>query len=213
MQSFPGFGAVRPDSAQSRVLATRWCHHRRGPGTVRSRFVGRQDADRADVSFYPLTPGHETVRILVTLALRENLVVLCGNISAAFVNTPMPEDTPVYVEPPKGMYKDGTIVWRLRRALNGLREAIIASCGVSSRLSLYLGSTAAIGMSRRGLARLRHLDVRLLWLQAEEAEKRLHIRKCDGATKVPDANTKPVDGATLERCRRRMGLGHHSGDL
>lgn len=85
--------------------------------------------------------------------------------------------------------------------------AIVEACGVAPRLSLYVDSTAAIGTaSRRGLARLRHLDVRFLWLQAEVCGKRLSIRKCDGSSNVADANAKPVDGSTLERCRRRMGL-------
>ena len=45
------------------------------------------------------------------------------------MNTPMPDATttdgakPVFVEPPSGMYEDTSTVWRLLRALNGLRDA------------------------------------------------------------------------------------------
>lgn len=123
MTSFPVFEAVRRSSATSRVWSTRWCHRRKGPTTVRSRFVVRQYVDRDEVSFYSPTPGHETFRVLLILALRENLTVRCGDISVAFMNTPMPEDTPVFVEPPKGLCPDRSVVWRLRRALNGLRDA------------------------------------------------------------------------------------------
>ena len=35
----------------------------------------------------------------------------------------MPEGDPVYVEPPEGLHKDNDTVWRLKRALNGLRDA------------------------------------------------------------------------------------------
>lgn len=58
---------------------------RQGP---RDRFVVRQFADRA-MSLYSPTPGHETVRVLLILALRENLAVRCGDISVAFMITPM----------------------------------------------------------------------------------------------------------------------------
>lgn len=63
-----------------------------------------------------------TVRVLVILALRESLVILCGDISLAFMNTPMPEGTRAFMQPPKRLYRDGAVVWRLRRALNGLRD-------------------------------------------------------------------------------------------
>ena len=35
----------------------------------------------------------------------------------------MPEDDPVYVEPPEGFYEHNDTVWCLKRTLNGLRDA------------------------------------------------------------------------------------------
>ena len=35
----------------------------------------------------------------------------------------MREGDPVYAEPPKGLYEHNYTVWRLKRALNGMRDA------------------------------------------------------------------------------------------
>ena len=68
-------------------------------------------------------------------------------------------------------------------------------------------SSGVIGVaSRRGLQRLRHLDVRFLWLQAETANKNVRISKVPGPENVADANTKPADKRSLEFCRLNMGV-------
>ena len=45
------------------------------------------------------------------------------DISDAFINTSMPEGEPVYAEPSEGLYEHNDVVWCLKRALNGLRDA------------------------------------------------------------------------------------------
>ena len=57
------------------------------------------------------------------MALAKDLTILFGDISVAFMNTPMPEGVLVYVEPPEGLYEHNDVVWCLKRALNGLRDA------------------------------------------------------------------------------------------
>ena len=57
------------------------------------------------------------------MALSKDLTILFGDISVAFMNTPMPEGDPVCVEPPEGLYEHNDTVWCLKRALNGLRDA------------------------------------------------------------------------------------------
>ena len=67
-------------------------------------------------------------------------------------------------------------------------------------------SSGAIGVaSRRGLQRLRYLDVGFLWLQAETASKNIRVSKVPGLENVADANTKPADKRSLEFCRSTMG--------
>ena len=83
--------------------------------------------------------------------------------------------------------------------------ALFAECGIEVKLRLYVDSTAAVGVAqRRGLQRMRHLDVRFLWLQQEVHEKRLAILRVPGNVNRADAGTKPTDRATHERCREQL---------
>ena len=96
---------------------------RRGPKRVWARFVVNQFATSLDANFPSPTPGLEVTRVLLALALSKNLTILLGDVSVAFMNRPMPEGDPVYVEPPEGLYEHNDTVRCPRRALNGLRDA------------------------------------------------------------------------------------------
>ena len=86
-------------------------------------------------------------------------------------------------------------------------QSLFLTCGQHVNIHLRSDSTGAIGVaSRRGLQRLRHLDVRFLWLQAEIAAKRVRISKVPGPENVADANTKPAHRRSLEFCRMSMGV-------
>ena len=81
------------------------------------------------------------------------------------------------------------------------------SCGEHVNIHMRFDSTGAIGVaSRRGLQRLRNLDGRFLWLQAETAAKNVRISKAPGPENVADANTKPADRRALEICPTSMGV-------
>ena len=83
----------------------------------------RQFANSLDANFYSSTPGLEVTRVLLAMALSKDLTILFGDMSVAFMNTPMPEGDPVYVEPPERLYGHIDTVWCLKGALNGLRDA------------------------------------------------------------------------------------------
>ena len=60
-------------------------------------------------------------------------------------------------------------------------KALFLACGQHVNIHLRSDSSGAIGVaSRRSLQRLRHLDVRFLWLQAETANKNIRISKVHG---------------------------------
>ena len=74
-------------------------------------------------------------------------------------------------------------------------------------IHLSSDSSGAIGVaSKRGLQRLRHLDVRFLWLLGETAAKRVRISKVPGPENVADANAKHADKRSLEFCRMSLGV-------
>ena len=86
-------------------------------------------------------------------------------------------------------------------------QALFLACGQHVNIHLRSDGCGAIGVaSRRGLQRLRHLDVRFLWLQAETASKNIRISKVPGPENMADANTKPADKRSLEFCRSMMGV-------
>ena len=84
-------------------------------------------------------------------------------------------------------------------------QSLFLACGQHVNIHLRSDRSGATGVaSRRGLQRLRHLDVRFLWLQAQTGKKNVRISKVPGPENVADANTKPADRRSLEFCRLNM---------
>ena len=84
-------------------------------------------------------------------------------------------------------------------------QALFLACGQHVNIHLCSDSSGAIGVAT-GLQRLRLLDVRFLWLQAETASKNIRVSKVSGPENVADANTKLADKRSLEFCRSKMGV-------
>ena len=120
MKSFPVYQTVPRAEVTGKVWSTRWCYRKKGPKQVRARFVVRQFANSLDANFYSPTPGLEVTRVLLAMALSKDLTILFGDISVAFMNTPMPEGDPVYVEPPEGLYEHNDTVWCLKGRISTL---------------------------------------------------------------------------------------------
>ncbi len=71
----------------------------------------------------------------------------------------------------------------------------------------YSDSSAARGIaSRRGVGRVRHLELRELWLQSLVGRGIIKLRKIDTKNNPADLLTKEVDAATLKRLRPQLGL-------
>ena len=50
---------------------------------------------------------------------------MIGDFSVAFIHTLLDEKERIHVEPPREVVKDKSVLWKLRKALNGLRRAIL----------------------------------------------------------------------------------------
>ena len=71
-------------------------------------------------------------------------------------------------------------------------KAILKDLGVESSVSVYTDSTAAKGMgSRTGLGKMRHLEVKMLWIQEAVGRGVITLRKVDGKLNPADILTKP----------------------
>ena len=70
-------------------------------------------------------------------------------------------------------------------------QTIVKELGEDLTLEAFCDSSSAVAITvRRGLGRLRHLNVKQLWLQQEVREKRLTVSRVPSAQKVGDLFTK-----------------------
>ena len=105
------------------VISTRWVKTRKFDGTCRCRIVVRgydqvvEDPDET----YASTPSLLTLKTFLTLAVARGWHVTLADVSTAFLHAPM--DGEVLVLPPVEYYPSGDVVWKLKRALYGLKNA------------------------------------------------------------------------------------------
>ena len=84
----------------------------------------------------------------------------------------------------------------------GIRS-VLADLGCRVRLGVNTDSSAAKGMAtRKGLGKVRHVEVNQLWVQEKVASGDVELKKVEGVNNLADALTKHVDGE---------GLGKHMG--
>ena len=83
---------------------------------------------------------------------------------------------------------------------------------VDSRLFLSTDSSVAEGVcSRRGLGKVRHIDVHMLWLQDRVQKGHIVIKKVSGESNISDALTKYLDVAKMNAHLASIGQFITSG--
>ena len=91
-------------------------------------------------------------------------------------------------------------------------QSLARDMGWNYTLTVHSDATAAIGIARRrGLGKVRHLDVTDLWIQEKVRSKAVHLQKVPGLGNPADVLTKYVDKATLEKALKFMGLMRMDG--
>ena len=103
-----------------KIWSTRWCHRRKGAG-VRSRFVVRQFRDTDWETAFSGVPGLVVVRVLLCISTILESSAVPGDFSVAFMSTRLHDAE--FIEPPIEAESDSRYVWKLRKALNGLKKA------------------------------------------------------------------------------------------
>ena len=87
-------------------------------------------------------------------------------------------------------------------------QNVLADLGQPVRLVVMTDSSSSqAAMHRLGVGRMRHLEVRHLWLQAETAARRVEVRHVASADNVADVGTKHLGVPRLWALRARLGLG------
>ena len=81
----------------------------------------------------------------------------------------------------------------VRAAAEGFgMQSIMHDLGWKMRIRLWVDSSTAKSIaSRIGLGRVRHLEVKFLWLQEVVRDKRLEVKKVHGTQNPVDILTKP----------------------
>eukprot|EP00971_Amphidinium_carterae_P343220 6482862-Amphidinium_carterae.1 len=109
----------KPDGAEeygtTMVLANR-------KGKIKARICAqdfRMGAQQEE--HYSPTPTAASLRLVLVLARQLDLTVWFGDFSSAFLHVPL--DDAVWVRPPLMLNRPGGEMWRLRKALYGLRRA------------------------------------------------------------------------------------------
>ena len=88
-------------------------------------------------------------------------------------------------------------------------QSVMSFLGMPTQIRLRLDSSAAKAEAQRsGVGRIRHLEVRTLWLQAKVREKKIAVIRQAGETNIADIGTKALATARFEEMR--SGLGRRS---
>ena len=134
MSSMRSFGVYEETTADQltaaelkSVIKTRWVLVWKGED-IKARLVAKgYTQDVTNVDTYASTPLLCSFKILLLMALARGWKVLFGDVSTAFLHAKLQDHERIWVEPPVEYYpKDysGTrVLWRLRRALYGLKTA------------------------------------------------------------------------------------------
>ena len=91
-------------------------------------------------------------------------------------------------------------------------QSYAADLDVALEIKVHMDATAgaAIG-SRRGLAKVKHIDTAFLWIQDKVQKGVVVIHKVHTSLNLADILTKAIDGATLRRMMLAMGFQFPQG--
>ena len=102
----------------------------------------------------------------------------------------------------------------VRASTEGLGlTALLKDYGVPDiKVRVQMDASAAIGIiERRGLGKLRHIEVDLLWLQEQQARRLVPLNKVPGTRNPSDMMTKNLPVATTEMCVDMLNLEYRAG--
>ena len=79
--------------------------------------------------------------------------------------------------------------------------------GLTAKVKVHSDDCAAIGMARRrGLGRVRHLDVEDLWVQTKVRDGHIDLLKVKGSENPADILTTDVSAEILQQMLQRINL-------
>ena len=91
-------------------------------------------------------------------------------------------------------------------------ETMCTDLNMIKPLRIHSVAMAAVGIAKRsGLAKLRHLDVEVFWVQENMGDKQVESCKVRGTDYPADLSTTYVDATILNKALKEMGLRSGAG--
>ena len=85
-------------------------------------------------------------------------------------------------------------------------KSVAEDMGFEVEVTMWTDSTAGKSVaSRRGLGKMRHVELKYLWVQDIVKEGRLKVRKIEGARNIADHLTKAKRGADMAKMMIEAG--------
>ena len=85
-------------------------------------------------------------------------------------------------------------------------QTMLMEMGHKMSIVVHMDSSAALGvLQRKGIGKLRHVDVADLWLQTAVRNKKVEVRKIDGKVNDADLMTKPLTSVAINIIMERLG--------
>ena len=79
-------------------------------------------------------------------------------------------------------------------------KTMLKEIGVNIEVRISTDASAAVGIvRRRGLGRVRHIDVSQLWIQSKVQEGQIKVRKVGTKENLSDALTKNLSGNEIQK--------------
>ncbi len=86
-------------------------------------------------------------------------------------------------------------------------QALMEDMGMVAKVVLKSDSSAGKAISlRKGTGKLRHVQVKYLWIQQETYEKRIEIQKVKGTENPADVCTKYLKGEDMYKVLKKFGV-------
>ena len=85
-------------------------------------------------------------------------------------------------------------------------KTMLKEMGHEVKIVVHIDSSAAIGvLQRKGISKIRHLDVADLWMQSAIQKAQIAVQKIEGAANDADLLTKPLTAHAIADIMERMG--------
>ena len=109
---------------RSKIIGGRWVLTPKSDTVVKTRYVAQGYAQYAEpdaVCATTLSPT--TLRLCLTIALQRRYHMQTWDVSTAFLHATRSEEDPIYLRPPMEFYDEESTLWRMKRAVYGLKTS------------------------------------------------------------------------------------------